>query len=219
MLPCLKKPDTTRTELPMRISVTQPVIDTGMGGVRRVLDLLQGQVGGDDQRPAAAVSAVNDAVNLFQPVFCSTLHAEIVQNQQRITAEPGDVLVPALKAGGKVIEDCGKVRHADGDFFLHQGVCNTARKVAFAGSYTAPKEIADVLGLHGVPMLRIEPGNSCLGVPAVVVFKSPVTHGGIEKSPAFQVLYGVKVSALLFGSFTLNPLRLLAVALCRVAAR
>src|SRR5699024_5611819 len=106
--------------------------DTGMGGVRRVLDLLQGQVGGDDQRPAAAVSAVNDAVNLFQPVFCSTLHAEIVQNQQRITAEPGDVLVPTLKAGGKVIKDCGKVRHADGDFFLHQGVCDTARKVAFA---------------------------------------------------------------------------------------
>ena len=68
-------------------------------------------------------------------------------------------------------------------------------------------------------MLRIEPGNGGLGVPAVVVFKSPVPHGGIGKSPAFQVLYGVKVSALLFGGFTLNPLRPLAVALCRVAVK
>ena len=38
----------------------------------------------------------------------------------------------------------------------------------------------------GVPMLRIEPGNAGLGVPAVVVFKSPVPRGGIGKSPAFQ---------------------------------
>ena len=68
-------------------------------------------------------------------------------------------------------------------------------------------------------MLRIEPGNGGLRISAVVVFKSPVPHGGIGKSPALQVLYGVKVSALLFGGFTLDPLRSLAVALCRVAVK
>ena len=43
----------------------QAVIDTGMGGVLGVLQGLEGQIGGDDQRPAAAVAAVNHIVDLF----------------------------------------------------------------------------------------------------------------------------------------------------------
>ena len=38
-----------------------------------------------------------------------------------------------------------KVRHADGDFFLHEGVCDTACKVAFAGAYAAPEQAADIV--------------------------------------------------------------------------
>ena len=126
----LKKPDTTRTELPMRTSVTQSgrrslvrrglaevlarkqdrgahfqqaVIDTGVGRVLRALQFFKGKVCGDDKRPAAAVAAVHDVVNLFQPVFRAALHAEIVKDKQRVTAKAGDVFVPALKAGGKVV--------------------------------------------------------------------------------------------------------------------
>ena len=54
----------------------------------------------------------------------------------------GNVLVAVLKAGGKVIEDKGKVRHVDGDFFLHKGVCDTARKVALSGADAAPEQTA-----------------------------------------------------------------------------
>ena len=64
-----------------------------------------------------------------------------------------------LKAGGKVIEDKGKVRHVDGDFFLHEGVCDTARKVAFAGAYAAPEQAADIVGRISFPMLHIPAGK------------------------------------------------------------
>ena len=40
-----------------------------MGGILWVLYLIQRQVGGDDQRLPAAVSAVHDVVDLFQCVF------------------------------------------------------------------------------------------------------------------------------------------------------
>ena len=110
-----------------------------MGGVLRVPQVVQREVGRDNQRLAAAVTAVNHIENLFQSVFGAALHAEVVKDKQRIAAKAGNVFVPALEAGGKVIEDKGKVRHVDGDFFLHEGVCDTARKVAFPGSNAAPE--------------------------------------------------------------------------------
>ena len=44
----------------------QAVIDAGMGGILWVAYLVQCQVGGDDQRLLAAVSAVYDVVDLLQ---------------------------------------------------------------------------------------------------------------------------------------------------------
>ena len=95
----------------------QPVINPGMGGVLRVVQVVQREVGRDDQRLAAAVTAVNHIENLFQPVFRPALHAKIVKDKQRIAAKAGNVLVAPLKAGGKVIEDKGKIRHVDGISF------------------------------------------------------------------------------------------------------
>ena len=111
----------------------------------------------------------------------------------------------------------GKIRHVDGDFFLHKGVCDTARKVAFPGSHAAPEQAADIVGSHILPVFHIPAGNPGLRVPAVVVLKSPVPHGGVGKAPAFQFFHGVKVSAPLFGGFPFLAGGSLAVALCRVA--
>ena len=188
-----------------------------MGGVLRVVQVVQRKVGRDDQRLAAAVTAVNHIEHLFQPVFRPAFHAEVVKDQQRITTKAGNVLVAPLKAGGKVIEDKSKVRHADGDFFLHEGVCDTACKVAFAGAYAAPEQAADIVCPHIFPMLHIPAGKPGLRVPAVVVLESPVPHGGVGKAPAFQFFHGVKVSAPLFGGFPFLAGGSLAVALCRVA--
>ena len=154
---------------------------------------------------------------LFQSIVGATLHAEVVNDKQRIAAKAGNVLVAVLKAGGKVVEDKGKIRHVDGDFFLHKGVCDTARKVAFPGSHAAPEQAADIVGSHILPVFHIPAGNPCLRVPAVVVLKSPVPHGGVGKAPAFQFLYGVKVPAPLLGGLPFLAGGSLAVALCRVA--
>ena len=50
-----------------------------MGGVLRVPQVVQREVGRDDQRLAAAVTAVNHIENLFQPVFRSALHNQNVE--------------------------------------------------------------------------------------------------------------------------------------------
>ena len=44
-----------------------------------------------------------------------SVHAEIVKDKQGEAAKAGYVFVPVLVAGGKVIEDKGKVRHAHGN--------------------------------------------------------------------------------------------------------
>ena len=43
-------------------------------------------------------------------------------------------------------------RYVDGDFFLHEGVCDTARKVAFPGSHAAHSRIYDRLLSMCVPV-------------------------------------------------------------------
>ena len=51
----------------------QTVIDTGMGGVLGVLQVLKGQVGGDNQRPAAAVAVeaiYSDSLSMYS---CQTV--------------------------------------------------------------------------------------------------------------------------------------------------
>ena len=76
-----------------------------MGGILGVLQILKGQVGGDDQRPAAAVAAVDYVVDLLQTVLRPALHAEVVQDKQWGAAQSAYVLIPALKAGGQVIQN------------------------------------------------------------------------------------------------------------------
>ena len=75
-----------------------------MGGVLGMLQIVEWDVGGDDQRPAAPVTAVYHVVDLFQAVLRVALHAEIVDNQQRCAAKIGYVLVPALKTGGQIVQ-------------------------------------------------------------------------------------------------------------------
>ena len=61
----------------------QTVIDTGVSSVLGMLQVLEGDVGRDDQRLAAPIPAVNYVVDLFQSVLRPTLHAEVIQNKQR----------------------------------------------------------------------------------------------------------------------------------------
>ena len=103
-----------------------------------MLQFLQCEVCCDYQRFLAAVSAVNHVVNLFKPVFRAALHAEIVKDKQREAAKAVYVLVPALVAGGKVIEYQSKIRHAHGNLTLHKGVGDTPGEIALACAYLAP---------------------------------------------------------------------------------
>ena len=66
-------------------------------------------------------------------------------------------------------------------------------------------------------MLHIEVCNLHLRAFPVVIGKSPFLHGGIGKSPAFQVLHGIKVFSALLGGFTFQTQGFLAVTFCRVA--
>ena len=100
-----------------------------------MLQFLQREVCCDNQRLAASVSAVNYVVNLFKPVFRAALHAEIVKDKQGEAAKAVYVFVPALVAGGKVIEYQCKIRHAHGNLTLHECVGDTPGKIALSPTW------------------------------------------------------------------------------------
>ena len=67
-----------------------------MGGVLRIPQVVQREVGRDDQRLAATVTAVYHIENPFQPVLGAVLHAEVVMDQQRIAANSLNLLLYSL---------------------------------------------------------------------------------------------------------------------------
>ena len=117
----------------------------------------------------AGITLVSHAIDLFQSVFRAALHTEIVQNQQRIAAQAGDVLVSALKAARQVIENGGKVRHADGNFLFHQGVGNTGGEKALARPDAAPEQIADIIKEHLVKIVGVKSRVFHLRIRAVIL--------------------------------------------------
>ena len=111
-----------------------------MGGILWVSYLVQCQVGGDDQRLPAAVSAVYDVVDLLQCVFGATFHAEIVNDEQGVATEIVHNIVPPGKAAVQLVQDSGEVCHTHRHFLLHQSVCNAPGKETLAGAYTTPEK-------------------------------------------------------------------------------
>ena len=130
----------TINEADIAASFQQAVIDAGMGGILWVAYLVQCQVGGDDQRLLAAVSAVYDVVDLLQCIFCTTFHAEIVNDKQGIAAELVHNIIPPGKAAVQLVQDSGDVCHPHRHFLLHQSVRNAPGKETLAGAYAAPEE-------------------------------------------------------------------------------
>ena len=116
-----------------------------MGGILWVSYLVQRQVGGDDQRFPAAVSAVHDVVDLLQCVLGATLHAEVVNDEQGIAAEFVDDFIPTGKAAVQLVQDSGEACHTHRHFLLHQSVRNAPGKETLAGAYTTPEKKPKVL--------------------------------------------------------------------------
>ena len=183
-----------------------------MGGILWVLYLIQRQVGGDDQRLPAAVSAVHDAVDLFQCVLGTTLHAEIVNDEQGIAAELVHDLIPPGKAAVQLVQDSCKVRHTHRHFLFHQSVRDASGKETLAGAHTAPEQQPDVLCAHGLPLLHIAVCMANLWAAPIVVFKCPVEHCRVGKSIGFQPPHKVVVLLLVDKGFLLCPLDALATA-------
>ena len=183
-----------------------------MGGILWVSYLAQRQVGGDDQRLPAAVSAVHDVVDLFQCVFGATFHAEIVNDKQGIAAELVHNIISPGKAAVQLVQDSGKVRHPHRHFLLHQSVCDVSGKETLAGANTAPEKQPKVLCTHGLPLLYIAVCVVHLRAAPIVVFKCPVEHCRVGKSIGFQPPHKVAVLLLVDKGFLLCPLDALAAA-------
>ena len=196
----------------------QAVIDAGMSSILWVSYLVQRQVGGDDRRLSAAVSAVHDAVDLFQCVFGATLHAEVVNDEQGIAAELVHDLISSGKAAVQLVQDSGEVRHTHRHLLLHQSVCNAPGKETLASTNTAPEEQPKVLCTHGLPLLYITMCMVHLRATAIVVFKGPVQHCRIREASGFQPPHKVNVFLLVDKGFLLCPLNALAVAFDGVLA-
>ena len=108
----------------------------------------------------------------------------------------------------------------DGDFFLHEGVCDTARKVAFAGCRRSPQNRQPIFSAcMFFPMLRIPPGNPrSAGFCRCRSQKSSPAWRSRQKPRLFQIpprlSRWLRCSSAASRSLTGGSL---AVALCRVA--
>ena len=143
---------------------------------------VQREVGRDDQRLAAAVTAV-----MFQPVF-GALHKVVTQ---RIAAKAIILLLPQNQ-----MNDKGKVRHMDGDFFLHEGFCDTARKVKFS-RFPLPQNRQPILSAKHIPNASHTGGQVPVCGFLASRSQSPVPHGGV----GFSVPSTVSM-LLRFGGFS-----------------
>ena len=153
-----------------------------MGGILRILQLRQGQVRGNDQRFPAAVTAVDDVINLLQCIFRAALHAEIVNDKQRIAAEPVHDFISPGKGVIQFIHDSGKIRHADGHFLFHQGIGNATRHKTLACTNTAPEQQPHILFPHFRPVGHIPLCQLHLWILPVIVCKCPVLHRPVGKA-------------------------------------
>ena len=88
----------------------------------------------------AAVSAVHDVVDLLPRILCTTLHAEIVNDEQGIAAEFVYNFIPPGKAAVQLVQDSGEVCHVHRHLLLYQSVCNALGKETLACTHTAPEE-------------------------------------------------------------------------------
>ena len=181
-----------------------------MRGILWVSYLVQRQVGGDDQRLPAAISAVYDVVDLFQCVLGATFHAEIINDEQGVATEFVDDFVPTGKAAVQLVQDSGKVCHTHRHFLLHQSVRNAPGKETLAGAYTTPEKKPKVLCAHGLPLLYIAVCVVYLWAAAIVVFKGPVQHCRVGKSIGFQPPHKVVVLLLADKGFLFFSFRALA---------
>ena len=83
--------------------------------------------------------------DLFQCIFCTTLHAEIVNDEQGIAAELVHNIIAPGKAAVQLVQDSGKVCHAHRHLLFHQSVRNAPGKETLSRSYTAPEKKPKVL--------------------------------------------------------------------------
>ena len=116
-----------------------------MSSILWVPDLVQRQIGRDDQRLSAAVATVYNVVDLFQRILCAALHAKIINDEQGIAAELVHNIISPGKAAVQLVQDSGKVRHPHRHFLLHQSVCDASGKETLAGANTAPEKQPKVL--------------------------------------------------------------------------
>ena len=117
-----------------------------------MLQLVQLQVGGYDQRLAAAVSAVNDRKHLLHRVLGAALRAQVVYNQEVIITQIVQKCRPFLsKRPGQAGENAGKVGHEYRHILVEQGVCNTPGCERFARPHIPKQQQPDV------PLERLRP--------------------------------------------------------------
>lgn len=74
-------------------SLQNTVIDAGMYQISGMLQLVERQIGRNDQRLPASVSTVYDIENLFQRILGVALHAQVIDNQQAVGVQAVDEFV------------------------------------------------------------------------------------------------------------------------------
>ena len=168
-----------------------------------MLQLVQLQIRGHDQRLVTAIAAVDDAEHLLKGILGVALRAQVVYNQQVIVSQAVQKVRPVLsERPAQAGQDGGEVGHEYGYIPVEKGVCDAPGREGFTSPHVTEQQQSDV------PLERLGPMvNVCVdfchsGVPAVIVGEGVAVEVTVLKSLGLSPLDALHALTAFLGLLT-----------------
>ena len=120
-----------------------------------MLQFVQLQIGGHDQRLVTAVSAVDDGKHLLKGILGVALRAQVVYNQEVIVSQAVQKCRPVLsERPAQAGQDGGEVGHEYGYVLVEQSIGDAPGRERFASPHVTKQQQSDV------PLERLGPNRT-----------------------------------------------------------
>lgn len=176
-----------------------------------MLQLVQLQVGGHDQRLVTAVSAVDDGKHLLKGILGVALRAQVVYNQEVIVSQAVQKCRPVLsERPAQAGQDGGEVGHEYRYVPFQKRVRYAPGQEGFARTNVTEQQQADVLLERLGPVIDIGVGFRHNRVLAVVMGECVAVEVAVLKSLGLATFDPLHALAAFLGFFAAALLLLLA---------
>ena len=121
--------------------------------ILRIFQFFQSQIGCDDHRFPAPVTAVDDTEYLFQGKLRTAFYAKVIDDQQAVLIEAFNEPVPVIRVHpGQGVQDAGKIGHQNRHALFQQSVSDTSGKKRFPCPHISPEQKPQGFFFHLLPV-------------------------------------------------------------------